>query len=281
MLPRAPYQTYVDVYLEEDKPGCSFADERKRQSDYEAEVKVFRALEGLKENLMVLHGLQYTHNQYCLCVKSHLRDKRNCKGCKSPYNKEGECDFLVLGPDYCVIIEVKNMSHVEQELADPKLMNAVVGTFRKSLVQREKISALIKGINVDTTVLQFTAYPNFSKKCKDQFQSCEETVSPLTNPELSTIIFQEDITGFISRRSTEQPNSTGKGFSPILCCLSDCFRRTNNIDENSASTAEEISRFSVWWEENVTQTLISARRTDEGGKSSTDIERYEKPGIYC
>ena len=124
-----------------------------------------------------------------------------------------------------MIIEVKNMSHVEQELADPKLMNAVVGTFRKSLGQREKISALIiKGINKDTTVLQFTAYPNFSKKYKDQFQSCEETVSPLTDTELSTIVFQEDITGYISRRSTEQSNSTGKSFSRILCCLADCFR---------------------------------------------------------
>ena len=45
MLPRATDQTYVDVYPEEDQPGCSFEDERRRQADYEAEVKVYRALE--------------------------------------------------------------------------------------------------------------------------------------------------------------------------------------------------------------------------------------------
>ena len=44
MLPRAPDQT------QEDKPGCSFADERKRQLNYEAEVTVYRALERQKGN---------------------------------------------------------------------------------------------------------------------------------------------------------------------------------------------------------------------------------------
>ena len=43
MLPRAPDQTYVDMYPKEDEPGCIFANERKHQTDYEAEVMVYRA----------------------------------------------------------------------------------------------------------------------------------------------------------------------------------------------------------------------------------------------
>ena len=60
MLPRAPQQTYIDVYPNEDQPGCSFKDDRQRQLDYEAEVKVYRALEKLVEHLIVLHGFEYT-----------------------------------------------------------------------------------------------------------------------------------------------------------------------------------------------------------------------------
>ena len=113
MLPRAPEQTYVDLYPTEDVPGSSFKDDRQHQVDYETEVKVYRALEKLEEELIVLHSFEFTHHQYCLCDKSHMRDKKKCKGCKNPANREGECDFLVLGPEYCVLIEVKNMAHVE------------------------------------------------------------------------------------------------------------------------------------------------------------------------
>ena len=66
MLPRAPQHTYIDLYPEEDQPGCSFTNDRNQQLNYEAEVKVYRALEKLQENLIVLHSFEYTHFQYHL-----------------------------------------------------------------------------------------------------------------------------------------------------------------------------------------------------------------------
>ena len=77
MLPRAPQQTYIDLYPDEnqDQPGFDFKDDRLRQQNYEAEVKVYRALEKLQEDLIILHNFEYTHFQYHLNDSSH--DKRN------------------------------------------------------------------------------------------------------------------------------------------------------------------------------------------------------------
>ena len=107
MLPRAPKQKYIDVYPDrDDLPGCSFKDDRQHQLNYETEVTVYRALERLQENIIVLHSLEYTHFQYHLGDTSH--EKRKCMKCKkSSSNREGECDFFVIGTNYFVIIEVK------------------------------------------------------------------------------------------------------------------------------------------------------------------------------
>ena len=66
MLPKAPQHTYIDVYPDEDEPGPSFRDDKKRQSDYETEVLIYRALEGSEEDITVLHNFEYTHHQYRL-----------------------------------------------------------------------------------------------------------------------------------------------------------------------------------------------------------------------
>ena len=78
MLPRAPEQTYIDRYPDENQPGSSLTDEKRRQADYETEVKMYRASElGLDGNFIVLHSFMYTHDQYCLCAgKSHVRNKK-------------------------------------------------------------------------------------------------------------------------------------------------------------------------------------------------------------
>jgi len=112
MLPRAPQQTYIDVIdPDEDKPGCSFQNDRNQQLNYEAEVKVYRVLEKLDGNYIVLHSFEYTHFQYHLGDSNH--DRRKCIICKkTATNREGECDFIVIAPTYFVIIEVKNMSHI-------------------------------------------------------------------------------------------------------------------------------------------------------------------------
>ena len=193
MLPRAPDQTYIDRYPENSP---DFKDERQRQFDYEAEVIVYRALEKLDEKrVIVLHNFEYTHDQYCLCDHSHSRDKKTCKGCKNSLNKEGECDFLILCPGYFVLMEVKNMCHVVP-IDKEKHFKALCGTFRKSADQRKKIASLIQFIEKDAIIFQFTAYPNFSKPFRGQFQSSENKEFQLSDSELSTVIFKEDIVDF-------------------------------------------------------------------------------------
>ena len=51
---------------------------------------------------------------------------------------------------------------------------------------------------------------------------------------------------------------------------------TNRNGENNSAIVEEISSFSVCWDEMVTQTLISARTTATEKKSSTDASSYKK-----
>ena len=212
MLPRAPEQTYIDIYPDEDQPGPSFRDDKRRQSDYETEVKMYRALEGLDGNYFVLHSFKYTHEQYCMCDRTHVR--KGCNKYKFRFNVEGGCDFLIICPNSFVVIEVKNMEHVPGKWVEcepnfhlcsigedwgPECttrdmqLRALIGTYRKSAEQRNKVVELIRCIDKDPNILQFTAYPNFSKRFKDQFQLSEIAKFRLSDDELSTFLFKEDI----------------------------------------------------------------------------------------
>ena len=191
MLPRAPQQKYVDLYPE-DQPGCSFQNDRNQQLNYEAEVIVYRALEKLiGGHFIVLHSFEYTHFQYYLGDSNH--DKRKCLKCKkTATNREGECDFLVIAPNYFVIMEVKNMGHIGNQ-SDPgcnkdQQSQALADTFQKSLDQRNKMVEFVKRFCKRLTVLQFTVYPNFQKAFKKDFQ--------LSRDKLSSMIFKEDLKDF-------------------------------------------------------------------------------------
>ena len=283
MLPRAPDQTYIDRYPE----SSDFRDERKRQSDYEAEIIVYRALEKLPDNkIIVLHNFEFTHHQYCLCDQSHLRNKCKANGCKKSSDKEGECDFLIVCPGSIVIIEVKNMSHIYNAVDKEKHFKALSGTFTKSVEQRKKIEYLIQCIEKDTTIRQFTAYPNFKKQFKGQFQASEDTGFQLSESELSTVIFHEDIVDvkkinnnnsrelITSETSTEvietretSPEEEQNCFSRFFNCLRGCFLRARDTERlissddissdedfssNDNSSDEDLSSFGSWWNNNAT-----------------------------
>ena len=207
MLPRAPKQTYIDVFPNADDPENDFRDEKTRQSNYETEVTMYRALEKLNENIIVLHGFEYSHHQYRVLDRDHVR--KGCLDCKkTPKKKEGECDFLVIGRGYVVIIEVKDMTDVGHVTAceedfhlciigentqnpgcdQKKQSQALIATFTKSLVQRKKIVDFIKFLEKDASIFQYTVYPNFSKKFRKEFQ--------VEQDQLPTIIFKEDLNNF-------------------------------------------------------------------------------------
>ena len=194
MLPRAPEQPFVDKYPDEDQPGISFRDEKRSQLNNESEVKMYRALEKVDGNSIVLYRFGYTHHQYRLCAGgSHIR--RGCLKCKGKNagNQDGYCDFLIICDGGFIVI--KNMENIDGECTTNKL-KALIGTYKKSIRQRKKVVELIRCIDQDARILQFTAYPNFRKQFKEEFQLSEMTESRLSDDELSTVIFEEDLSTF-------------------------------------------------------------------------------------
>ncbi|XP_063692151.1 uncharacterized protein LOC134824279 [Bolinopsis microptera] len=314
MLPRAPEQTYIDVYPDEDQPGPSFTDDRRHQLDYETEVEVYRALEEVDGNFIVLHSFKYTHHQYRLCAgERHIRS--GCSKCKSKNaeNQEGESDFLIICADSFIIIEVKNMDNVGEVVeCEPDFhlcsigedwqpqcnrdqqLKALNGTFQKSVKQRNKIVELIECMDKDAKILQFTAYPNFSKQFKDEFQFSETTELRLSDDELSTIIFEEDLcrnkledlrkssndsVTIESTSLTEQSYLQDNWLSRLVSCFSRCCKKDAVTDDTSSElelsnsdtdsnrklfkSDENLSTFVARWAANVTQANSSSSDSHE------------------
>ena len=268
MLPIAPDQTYIDKYPESSP---AFRDERKCQSDYEAEVVVYRAVEKLDEKrVIVLHNFEYTHHQYRLCDKDHVR--KGCPECKKPANRVGECDFLVICPDRFIIIEVKNMTNFEREFlaCDPdfhlctidedwenpecmtmkKHSEVLNETFKKSMQQRNKIVNLIECIDIEVEKIKY--FEREFLACDPDFHLC--TIDEdWENPECMTM-----------KKHLEVLNKTQKSLQqrhkdiPILqftACpnLSAKYREefADQPDKNSIIFKEDLDNFSAWWLDNV------------------------------
>ena len=195
MSPPAPKQTYIDKYPEtenesEEHPGSSDQDDTankcekicrslvrdniEQRENYEAEVKVFRALERLKERLIVLHGFTFTHHQYRICDENH--DMKKCQKCKNTKSKNSEeCDFLIVGPKYFAVIEVKN----SKSGYDPRR------SLMKSIDQRNRMKELIHALDKRVEVFLFTSFPNMPS---EKFDASEG--------ERDSLIFEEDLKDF-------------------------------------------------------------------------------------
>ena len=180
MLPRQQ-KNIIYVYPNENEPGPSFKEDIQHEANHDAQVQVYRALEMFKEKIVVLQNFEFTHHQYRLCDKDHVR--KECVKCKRAADKDGECDFLIIGVSYVAVIEVKNITNESDQIV-------LSETFRKSAKQRGKIRQLIESMENNLTFFEFTAYPNFSKKYEDEFQ--------LRQDEKASIMFKEDIDNITS-----------------------------------------------------------------------------------
>ena len=126
MFPPAPKQSYIDIFPDEQD---IFATDKLRQSCYETEVLVYRALEELDDNIIVLHNFEYSHHQYRICDKSHIRKGCiQCKGTGGNASNISECDFIVMGKNYFVIIEVKSIHQDHSTIPD----NEVTRTYKSN-----------------------------------------------------------------------------------------------------------------------------------------------------
>ena len=217
MLPPVPNSEYIDKFPHNTELSQGNLNDKRHQENYAAEVKVYRALEGVKKNVVVLHGLDYYHGQYQLFVGRHSSKKKKTQDCKlKAKDREGECDFLVLGRNYFVIIEVKDMSAIVfgPNTDDNKEKRILTDTFTKSFDQGIRTRRLIEaieeymGASTDTQIFQFSAYPNFEKEFCNQFN--------LDDQQIRHLIFKEDFLDFHSWWDNNVTSLTHLG--PEECC---------------------------------------------------------------
>ena len=147
-----------------DNPNI--AEDEKLQQNYEAEVKVYRALEKLDEPIIVLHGLLYTHFRFRIWDSKH--NTETCSSakkmpCEKPNKTEEEHDFVVIGPDYLAIIEVKNPIYKQKNVTE---------TVKKAREQFQRAETLVRAIAKKTNpeaqssirLFNIVAFPNFGQK---------------------------------------------------------------------------------------------------------------------
>lgn len=174
--------------------------EKKLQEGYEAEVKLFRRLEDLPESVLVLHGLEYTHDHCSVYLQEHSCSNMYCSKTagshechKSAREIEGECDFVVIGDNYVVLFEVKGV-HFEDE-DDPDNALKFHGSCKDGVRQIERIKKFIRAVNDEVQILEFIVFSNLS------FEECQ----PLIHEEnvyneslLSSLVFSDNLDNFNS-----------------------------------------------------------------------------------
>ena len=116
MIPPIPESKHIDKLPEDVELEGQTLAEKNLQEGYEAEVKVFRRFEELRGDVIVLHQLEYTHEQYCSFIPGHKCNKKNCE--KGPEvhpchqvkgNIDGETDFVVISSTFVAVFEVKGL----------------------------------------------------------------------------------------------------------------------------------------------------------------------------
>ena len=100
MIPPAPESKHYDIFNTEERSTILEGSEReantlRQQVEWEAEVEVYRELENLNEDIVVIHSFKRATCMYSLF------------GSEIQANVDGETDFLVIGINYIAICEVK------------------------------------------------------------------------------------------------------------------------------------------------------------------------------
>ena len=121
---------------------------------------MYRALEQLDEPIIVLHGLKYTHKQFRIWDYKH--DQKACsidisKNARCTRDKvsnyERENDFVVIGPNYIVNIEVKNPRVLQEPASKTFDEDPLSGSLDSAKEQHDKVVELECGI-AKTTLSQ-------------------------------------------------------------------------------------------------------------------------------
>ena len=252
MIPPIPESKYIDILPETVQLEGQNLSEKELQDGYEAEVKVFRSFENLKRNVIVVHQLQYTHEQYSAFLSDHMCNKVDCKNGPEEHvchqakaNVDGETDFVVMGDNFSAVFEVKGLKVSKNETCSccPKIiskcdvrrdgipssvqnMNAVKfeACCKDATRQRRRMINLIKLIDPLLMVYEFTVFPNISSEDVD-----EQYLSD------GTLLFGEDLDNFnlmIENFETKSPVHASRNLR-FNCTVKRCVLGMWCIDQNS------------------------------------------------
>ena len=203
MIPPVPDSKFLEKFPDGELEGKAAA-YKELQDGYEAEVKVYRCFEELKRNVIVIHQIEYTHEQYSAFVPEHNCTKKRCKKgpevhpCHQPdKNLDGETDFVVIGPDFVAVFEVKGLEIPNNQECSSETLR---GCTEDAARQRSKMVNLIKHLETDLDVsiqvYQFTIFPNISKGEIDEGYLSD-----------TTLVFSEDIETLTSWFDANIPSS--------------------------------------------------------------------------
>ena len=184
MFPPAPRSKFVDKFPENVKTKRE-QKELVQQTQYESEVKVYKALENMNIGLTVLHGFSYTHKQFGIFVRDHID---NCN--KKDEEEEGECDFLAIHDQFLAVMEVK-APDLKQSKDPDKIFKK---TLSESKRQRDRTKELILGIRKRMkvkvpTVIELTIFSDVEQCVVDQLPSYKV----LKEEEKKSILFADDL----------------------------------------------------------------------------------------
>ena len=212
MIPPIPDSNFFDKLPEGELKGQNVM-EKEHQDSYEAEVKLYRSLEDMNKNYLVIHQLEFTHEQYSAFVGEHLCNKKNCK--KGPHDHpchkeakevEGECDITVVGENFVAVFEVKALNFENTKEDEYKLQ----GCYSTALKQRKRMKSLIQSVCSSVMIFEFTVFSNISIDKVRKGYLKDETLLFREDLEIVTSIFNEEHLSL-----STLPNSA----RDRLCCL--------------------------------------------------------------
>ena len=214
MIPPIPDSKFIDK-LPEGELEEQNIQEKVHQDSYEAEVRLYRSLEEMEGNFVVIHQLEFTHEQYSAFVGKHLCNRKLCKRgeeehqChKESKQIEGECDLVVLGDNFVAVFEVKGL-----QLQDTKNEPKLQGCCESALSQRKRIKMLIQSIEPSVMIYEFTIFPNIAMSSVPKFYLRDDS-----------ILFREDVEIIRSVINCCQelalfPTVTKSDGKKLRCCL--------------------------------------------------------------
>ena len=272
MIPPIPDSKFIDKLPEGVQEDIN-AQEKNHQDSYEAEVRLYRCFEEIKTNCLVIHQLEFTHEQYSAFLPEHGKcTQHGCKKkpenhpChKQPKQVEGECDYVVVGDNFVAVFEVKGLSLQGTTNNEIRFK----GCCESAKGQRQRMKALIHAICPSAKFCEFTVFPNISYEEVASWKLKDRTI--IFKNRLQSV---STILGNCAKnptRSRADAKATRRILSSCLLGLW-CIDRENKWDLNRASFASSIKEI----DQKLRKALVTRKSIDEAKMASSSFSKGKK-----